>query len=278
MQSSWPRPHYDETKQPHFLFIITPPYSGSTCLAKLINTSPKTTLLDPSGEAQWLIPGLCGPQRWRADLPVDFESVKAVWLNMYQRLERASGGKAIVIEKSPPNMMRMEKICNLFSDYSLLANNRNPYAFCSSALYRNHPVHEISVEERVRRLENLARTWLERSRKVRDLTTQLNAPLVTYEQFCAEPRSLVRKLRLDHRIANTIQFDDPIKVKDYAPQQIVNQNPRQIGLLSPDEIEAISHQLSTDLDLLAFYDYELIAPAKSRAINKEPSASAISCQ
>jgi len=278
MKSSWPRPHYDEKNQPHFLFIVTLPYSGSTGIAELINTSPKTTFLHPSGEAQWLIPSMCGPERWQANATVDFESVKAVWLYRYQCLKAVSGGKAIVIEKSPPNMMRIEKLCELFSDYSLLANNRNPYAYCASALYRNHPASEMGAKARLERLEEIARRWLERSRKVRDLTTQLDAPLLTYEQFCAEPKLLAHKLQLDHRIVSTIQFDASVKVKDYAPQQIVNQNPRQISLLSPGEIEAISRQLSTELGLLDFYGYQLLGPSKGSEKSKESSENAISRQ
>ena len=212
---------------------------------------------------------MCGPERWRADLPIDYESVKAVWLYRYQCFEAVSGGKAIVIEKSPPNMMRIEKLCALFSDYSLLANNRNPYAYCASALYRSHPASEMGAEVRLERLEKIARSWLERSRKVRNLTTQLNAPLLTYEQFCAEPTLLKSILQPDHGIASTIQFDASITVKDYAPQQIANQNPRQISLLSSGEIEAISQQLSTDLGLLDFYDYQLLAPSKGSEQNKE---------
>ncbi len=259
MNNSWPKPYYDKNREPHFLFIVTPPYSGSTCLSRLINTSPKTTLLHPSGEAQRLIPSLCGRGRWKAGMQVDYESLKAVWLNTYHNLEKLVGGIEVAIEKSPPNMMRMEKICAQFSNYSLLANNRDPYASCASRLYRDHLASEMSAEQRLEQLEQIAKAWLERSRKIRELTTRLDAPLLTYEQFCAHPRALAGKLQLHQDVVSTIQFDASVKVKDYPPQQIANQNSRQISQLSNNEIDAITRQLDTDKDLLEFYDYQLLS-------------------
>lgn len=129
---SWPLPRYDENNQPHFFFLITPPYSGSTAIAKLLDTSHKTMTLTPNGEGQWLIPGLCQQDRWKPEKEVNYESVKAVWLNAFQKEKRVNSHIDVVIEKSPPNMMRLDNLLSQFTDYSILANNRNPYANCAS--------------------------------------------------------------------------------------------------------------------------------------------------
>ena len=70
-KSRWPTQRYDENNQPHFFFLITPPYSGSTAIAKLLNTSRKTMTLNSKGEGQWLVPGLCEKDRWNPDKEVD---------------------------------------------------------------------------------------------------------------------------------------------------------------------------------------------------------------
>ncbi len=54
---------FDESNQPHFLFIITPPYSGSTAISGVLNSSHRTMILQKSGEGQWLVPGLCEKDR-----------------------------------------------------------------------------------------------------------------------------------------------------------------------------------------------------------------------
>jgi hypothetical protein len=46
----WPIPRYDEKDQPHFLFIITPPESGSTAIAKFLDSSPRTMTLTRMGK------------------------------------------------------------------------------------------------------------------------------------------------------------------------------------------------------------------------------------
>ena len=49
-----------------FVFVFTPPFSGSTALAKILNTSPKSMLLNSRGEGQWMIPGMRKPNPWQS--------------------------------------------------------------------------------------------------------------------------------------------------------------------------------------------------------------------
>ena len=86
----WPRPEYDKNNEPFFIFIVTPPYSGSTALCKVLNTSHRSMLLAPNGEGQNLVPGLCNTDRWQPGLDVDYESVRAVWLSKFSHREKSS--------------------------------------------------------------------------------------------------------------------------------------------------------------------------------------------
>lgn len=63
----WPIVKYNSNDEPYFLFLLTPPYSGSTAMAQLINTSHKTMVLNKNGEGQWLIPGLSDKDRWSVE-------------------------------------------------------------------------------------------------------------------------------------------------------------------------------------------------------------------
>jgi hypothetical protein len=254
--SKWPIPIFDENDQPHFLFIITPPYSGSTALSELLNTSHRTMILQERGEGQWLIPGLCEEDRWNPDKKVNYDSVKAVWLNRYQMVKRLTQNIDVVIEKSPPNMMRIEKLSSLFRNYSFIANNRNPYANCSSILYRNHDVDKISSEKRKILLGQLAAKWLKRSAKIRELIQKFNIPLLTYERFCQAP-SLVSECIKQSGVSESINSQAIVKVKDYKPQVISDQNDRQISRLTNKEIDHISVILKSNEQLLAFFGYQI---------------------
>jgi hypothetical protein len=254
----WPSPKFDENVQPHFLFMITPPYSGSTAISKILNTSHRSMTLAPNGEGHWLIPGLYEKDRWNSDKEIPYESVKATWLSKYQEVQGLTHNIDVVIEKSPPNMMRMEQLSSQFNDCSFIANNRDPYAICASMLYRHRNTDSFTAEERISMLSALAKNWLIRSTKIKELTASLNAPLLTYENFCNNPSSIKNILNLPSGVAESITPDAVITVKDYKPQPISNQNERQISKLTNQEIEHISGILKSNEQLLDFFGYQLL--------------------
>jgi hypothetical protein len=61
-------------------------------------------------------PGVrCDDERWDPAKKVDWASVRAVWLHRVAEL-RARGRVDVVIEKSPPNMVRLEGLLEAFRD------------------------------------------------------------------------------------------------------------------------------------------------------------------
>jgi len=256
--TNWPMPPFDENDQPHFLFIMTPPYSGSTALAELLNTSHRTMILHSKAEGQFLIPGLHKHDRWNPNKDINYQSIKACWLNRYQFVKRLTQNIDVVIEKSPPNMIIIEKIISLFRDYSFLANNRNPYANCASLLYRKYDVETINSSDRKDILEFLARGWIKRSTIIKDLIQKFDMPLVTYENFCQNPSSILSQLNLPDGVAETINPSAEVQVKEYQLQTIQNQNDRQIANLKPEEITLISQILTPFSELTEFFQYEIV--------------------
>jgi len=65
-------------------------------------------------------------------------------------------------------------------------------------------------------------------------------------------------LSLPDDIKSTINFDACVRVKSYPPQPIVDQNNRQIALLSGDQIGTISQVLKSDPSLVGFFGYDII--------------------
>ncbi len=258
--SGWQIPRYINSDQPHFMFILTPPYSGSTAIAKLLNTGNGTMLLHPKGEGQWLIPSLCANDRWEADKNINYESIKAVWLNKYQSVNKLVGNITTVIEKSPANMMRIREISSLFNDCSFIANNRNPYANCASILYREHDAENISADKRVHLLKNISKEWIVRSEKIREIVQHMNVSLLTYERFCENPSSIISILKIPKDVIESIDISASIKVKDYKAQKIINQNKRQITNLKNNELDVLNAIFKKHEDLLNFYDYSTNPP------------------
>lgn len=257
-RKKWPLLKFDQYDEPHFLFIISPPYSGSTALAKIINTSHNSMTLTPKGEGQWLVPGLCAKDRWMSEKKVNYQSVKSVWLNKYQSINHLIQNIDVVVEKSPPNMMRLEELASHFKKHSFLANNRDPFANCASMLYRNYNPENLTTIERKNILCKLAEKWILRSLKIKSLIESLNIPLLTYENLCDNPSAVKGLLNLPNGVTDSINPNIPIKVKDYEPQPISNHNERQIAKLTHEEIEQINKVLATDTPLLNFFGYQLL--------------------
>jgi hypothetical protein len=254
----WPLPAHDPADQPHFFFLITPPYSGSTAIAKLLDTSPNTMTLGPRGEGQWLVPGLCEHDRWDGNKKVDYQSVKAVWLKTYQERKSTEPAIDVVVEKSPPNMVRISSLASQFKRVSFLANNRNPYAHCASLFFRRYQSIEEDTADHRMVFTELARNWIIRSRIVMDTMSALSVPLMTYETFCEDPARILSLLKLPEEVADTVDVNAEVNVKDYKPQKIANQNERQIAKLSTEQINIVSSVIEPHDKILSFFGYSLL--------------------
>lgn len=135
-ESAWPILPVTLPTVPKFLFILTPPCSGSTLLAKVLNTAHRSVLLHPKAEGLWLIPGTKSLERWNPDFKFNWESVRSVWLNKIEHLQSLVGTIDLVVEKSPILSVRSSELKSNFPDDYFLVLNRNPYASCSSFFHR----------------------------------------------------------------------------------------------------------------------------------------------
>jgi hypothetical protein len=257
----WPKPDVKLIEEPHFLFIITPAYSGSTALARILNTSARSITLTPNAEGQTLVPGWWAPGRWSPDRVIDWDSVRAVWLQRYNYLRKFTGPIDLVIEKSPSSLVRVDQLIKCFPSHSLMAFNRNPFGTCSSLLHRHHSAEDLAAftdDERMEIVARQANFWLQCAgylRKWLDDDT-LNIPYFTYEQFCADPAACLAMLTPLEPSLATVDVNAEFRVKDYPLAKLSDQNARQIARLKPREIDAISKRLKTDPELVARMGYD----------------------
>jgi len=249
----WPQPELKyQGDEPRFLFLMTPPYSGSTALSQVLNSGNGSCLLQFRGEGQWLCPGLVRAA-WN-DTPVEWDSVRTVWLNQVAKTASLVGRIDLVIEKSPPNLVRMNHFCKVFPNHQLVAFNRNPFAQISSRFFRHHRA-DIGGEKRTEILSTFATDWVNRSGYVKDLIQQHDCVWFTYEEFCRDPDEYVARICEVEPALTQIDTSRAIKVKDYQAQGIVNQNQKQIAKLTNEDLAAISAVLSKNEETLQFFRY-----------------------
>jgi len=217
-------------------------------------------ILSQGAEGQKLVPGMMADDRRDPNKKIQWDSVKAVWLSQVSMVESLVGKKVdVVIEKSPPNVFRVDQLVTTFPNNSLITFNRNPYARCASAFYRLYPSLRnpglAGLERRLALLRDIAREWINMSAQVKRWADIDQAVNLTYEQFCQDPQLQARKIMDSIPYLKGIDVDSPIKVKDYPAQTISNQNRRQVMNLSEQEKRVIGEELSDHEELLQFFGY-----------------------
>ena len=249
----WPRPAYDESDEPHFVFILTPPYTGSTAMATYLATSPNVGILCKNGEGQELVPGIW--RNWNTNHKIDLESIKSAWLHQYQKIN-THGQIDIIVEKSPPNMVRIESIRTIFKNASCIVSNRDPVAFCSSRYFRSHNDRgALSLKERQAILSKIALNWIRRSTVLMEILSNHAYPRTSYEKFCEEPhhfKDAVQRASGKTTLPNSNAY---LRIKDYPPSVISNRNEEQISRLSEFEVDAILKALEPHHDVTDFFGY-----------------------
>lgn len=250
----------------HWLIIATLPNAGSTALAQLLLSGKSTAVIDPNGEGQWQTFDMHQPsRRWNPEARIDYRAMRVLWLDRLK--QQFPDRPVLVVEKSPPNLVRMERVIGALDamPVRLMRLTRDPYAVCASWSERYGT-------------ERIARDWAAATsdmepaspaffKAIGSIYGERFARLVAlaprsgfdirYEDLTADPVSSLAPLKAGEPLLADIDVGAPLQVKDYEPRPLENMNERQIGNLAPAQIDAISAGLAPFADDLHTFGYEL---------------------
>ena len=253
MYRKWPMPDTEVRKDVKFIFVLSLARSGSTVFAEMLNTLPSSVVLHEKGEGQWLIRGMCERGKWNKGKKMNYDSIKKVWSKRVSLIEKLSGNKVkFVIEKSPPNIMRVEEIRKNFENISFLSLNRNPIAYCSSSFKNNYGYEYENDRKKI--FEEIAKGWIERSRVLKKWIEKYDVKHTSYERLCKYTSKCISKIH-DKYFCDEKVHRGNINRK-VSEQEIVNMNKKQISNLKEDDFVSIKSVLSSHLSLLSFFGYE----------------------
>lgn len=241
------------------LFLAIPNNCGSTLAARLISQSEHVATLGAEGQH---VPGFAGPiprERGNALLFTrqldelqderfyDWPTIQELWNARWER----TPGALIRMEKSPPNIARIEMLRDNFPNACFVISWRNPYAQVEGIMRgRRGTIGATTAAWHALSCLDLAR---------RALFIPVSQTRMSYERICENPNRLITQVSEMVRVQlPPIDPDAPIKIKGRLWNGIRSTNDEQIERLDPRDVRVISEIFKTRRDLFKYFDYEIL--------------------
>ena len=237
-------------KKNNYLFILSPPFCGSTLLTEIISTSKNVSCNNYLGlrEGQHLPEVhnlLFTDDRWNPDKEIDWNRIKKIWNKYWDR------SKSILLEKSPPNICRANNIDNAFFNSKYICLIRNPYAQIQSNIRRYNTDLKTASEKYISYLKF----------QKNNIETLENTLIISYEELSNHP--LKTKNKICNFLPDLKDININLKFNSHNIYQkkkmgIVNLNQASIDSLNKIQIDIINTILKKDLDLIKYFNYSLL--------------------
>jgi hypothetical protein len=231
---------------PSYLFVLCPPYSGSTLLWKLLSTSQNVSSLPDEGQFLPELEGIMRDKPWDGSRPLPWPEIKAVWESYWDM------SKPVLLEKSPPNLIRTRDIEANFQPVKFVVMVRNPYAQSEGLMRRNN----WNVNYAASFAMMCLRTQLQNARNLD------NALVLTYESFVQDPARACQQLvafmpelgDMDHAASFEVH-----SVDGTLNRPITDLNAKKIASLTTETIAAMNTLFMPHQETMAAWGYDLLA-------------------
>ena len=238
-------------KDHKFLFILTPPYCGSTLLNQILSTSKNLSCNNHLGvrEGQ-LLPEVKNMmflnKGWHTEVNYDWPFIRKVWMKYWDQR------KAILMDKSNTNIMRVNKVKEVFDNAVFLAMVRNPYAQVEGIMRRNGATAEYAAKFALKCL---------RYQKQNKLSEKENILFTSYEELCDTKYEVVEKIKKFIPEIGNIDSDLEFSAHNFktdGKMKIQNLNKEKIKKINKENMGIINSYFNKEMDLLEFFGYSII--------------------
>lgn len=237
--------------QHRHVFILTPPFSGSTLLVRLLATSPQVSTFSTERGEGMNIPELrevMQPDRWDPAKPMPWDQIRRVFESHWDMT------RPVLVEKGPANQLRTREIEAAFAGASFVIMMRDPYAWCESMDRRGRRRGAAGLA-----MGEHARRWLLHARILREEMDRLARVLrFSYEELCDDTATVIDKLL---GFVPEIGALDPARDFDVHStfgkrhNPITNANQTALVRLEAAQLGEITDALSEDPELVAYFGY-----------------------
>ena len=236
-------------KSHKFLFILSPPYCGSTLLTQIISTSKKISCNNyiATMEGQ-LLPELrkhmYNKNRWDESNVYDWSKIKSVWMKYWDQ------SKPVLMDKTTTNIMRFDEIKKQFDNTYAICLVRNPYAVIEGTMRRNSKSIEFAIEFCIKTLQY----------QKYNIENNKNLAWITYSELCDNKDQVNKKIRAILPEINDLNFNKIFSAHNFKNKflKITNLNHEKISKLKKTDISIINKIFSKEKELLDFFNFQII--------------------
>jgi hypothetical protein len=252
-------------KNLEWLILLTMPNSGSTAVAKILMTAERSVSLTDKCEGEWLVPSVSDVhKRWDPDYNPSMQRLRARWMKRLRRYRPHNG--AVVIEKSPPHMVRIDALREMLHPMKVHTAIlvRHPLAVCES-WHRRYGREQLAatsmpalrdVVSEYEYFRALGHCWAERWAFLAR-QRESSVCLLRYEDFVANTATAVSPLIAEVPLLADAALNAHIRVKDHCKQGLRDMNAEQIAALPNGCALAIAEGLGPVRDDLAELGYAI---------------------
>ena len=232
------------------LFILSPPFCGSTLLNEIIASSNNISCNNNIGlrEGQHLPETkelLFTNDKWDPNKKINWRLIHEIWNKYWDK------SKLIFLEKSPPNICRALDIEKEFKNAHFICLVRNPYAQVEGIIRRNNATAKYAA--------NFALKCLEYQK--RNIEKLNNIILISYEELSRNHEETKRKiisfLPVLHDINTTINFSAH-NIRKMKSMPITDLNQEKIDKIRKNDMAIINTIFKQKKELLNYFNYKIL--------------------
>ena len=184
---------------------------------------------------------------WNRDQVLPWPDIKAVWKTYWDT------SKPILLEKSPPNLIRTRDILAHFHPVSFIVMVRNPYAHCEGLMRRNQWTAKRAANFSMKCLQ----AQLKNSRELE------NTLVFTYESLVRSPANACSQLTAFMPGLGSLKHEASFEVHSVdgtLSRPIIDLNAKKIAALSVDTMEALNTIFRQHEETIKAWGYDFISP------------------
>ncbi len=234
-----------------YLFILSPPFCGSTLLNEVISSSDYVSVNFELGtrEGQRLPKVedvMFVKNRWDSSVDFDWKFIKNEWLKYWDIT------KPVLLEKSPANSARAKSIMKHFAPAYFIVFYRNPYAHCESLMRRENYSPEDAAKFAIK--------CLKYQKLNLETLPQENILELSYRELTENPERSINKISNFLPELGDINVNQEFNAHNYKNEKmkIMNLNKEKIRKLKDHEIQRINTVFHKAKDILSHFKYEMI--------------------